>query len=95
MASKVPGVHLQGGGGSLNPATINSLPPIIRQAAFFAISRGLDWVFWWTIPASALVFLLALWVKEIPLRGRNDAPNKPATVTQEQLEAEAADLGAI
>jgi MFS family permease len=95
MASKVPGVHLQSGAGSLNPATINSLPPIIRQAAFFAISRGLDWVFWWTIPASALVFLLALWVKEIPLRGRNDAPGKPATVTQEQLEAEAADLGAI
>jgi EmrB/QacA subfamily drug resistance transporter len=95
MATKVPGVHLQGGSGTLNPATINGLPPIIKQAAFFAISKGLDWVFWWTIPASALVFLLALWVKEIPLRGRNDSPGQQATVTTEQLEAEAADLGAI
>jgi EmrB/QacA subfamily drug resistance transporter len=95
MATKVPGVHLKGGGGTLNPATINSLPPIIKQAAFFAISKGLDWVFWWTIPASALVFLLALWVKEIPLRGRNDSPEQQVTVTAEQLEAEAADLGAI
>jgi len=95
MASKLPGVHLPAGGAALNPATVNSKPLPIREAAFFAISKGLDSVFWWTIPASALVFLLALWVKEIPLRGRNDSPAQPAAVTTEQLEAEAADLGAI
>jgi len=95
MASKLPGVRLPATGGSLNPATINSKPPLIREAAFYAISRGLDWVFWWTIPAAALVFLLALCVKEIPLRGRDDSPGQQGLVSQEQLEAEAADLGAI
>lgn len=94
MAAQAPGAHLQAGAGSLDPATINSLPAVIREAAFIAISKGLDAVFWWTIPASALVFLLALWVKEIPLRGRNDVvPTAQTGATPEQLEA--ADLGAV
>jgi EmrB/QacA subfamily drug resistance transporter len=95
MAARVPGAHVHVSTASLDPATINRLPAGIKEAAFFALSKGLDSVFWWTIPASALVFLLALWVKEIPLRGRNDSPGQPAAVTTEQLEAEAADLGAI
>jgi hypothetical protein len=92
MAAQAPGAHLQASAGSLDPATINNLPAVIKEAAFFALSKGLDAVFWWTIPASALVFLLALYVKEIPLRGRNDAPAQQAPVPPEQLEA--ADLGA-
>ena len=74
MAAQVPGAHLQASASSLDPATINNLPAVIKEAAFFALSKGLDAVFWWTIPASALVFVLALCVKEIPLRGRNDSP---------------------
>jgi len=93
MAARVPGAHLQATGASLDPATINNLPAVIKEAAFVALSKGLDAVFWWTIPASALVFLLALWVKEIPLRGRNDAPAVQTAAPPEQLEA--ADLGAI
>jgi len=92
MAAGVPGAHLSANAGSLDPATINSLPSVVKDAAFFALSKGLDAVFWWTIPASALVFLLALCVKEIPLRGRNDVPAQQAPVPPEQLEA--ADLGA-
>jgi EmrB/QacA subfamily drug resistance transporter len=95
MAAQVPGAHLQANTSSLDPATINNLPAVIKEAAFVALSKGLDSVFWWTIPASALVFLLALWVKEIPLRGRNDSPGQPTPVSAEQLEVEAADLGAI
>jgi EmrB/QacA subfamily drug resistance transporter len=94
MAAQAPGAHLQAGAGTLDPATINNLPAVIKDAAFVAISKGLDAVFWWTIPASALVFLLALWVKEIPLRGRNDVvPAAQSAAPPEQLEA--ADLGAI
>jgi MFS family permease len=93
MAAQAPGAHLQASSASLDPATINNLPAVIKDAAFVAISRGLDAVFWWTIPASALVFLLALWVKEIPLRGRNDGPAAQPTAPPEILEA--ADLGAI
>jgi EmrB/QacA subfamily drug resistance transporter len=91
MAARVPGAHVSANAGSLDPATINTLPPLVKDAAFFALSKGLDTVFWWTIPASALVFLLALCVKEIPLRGRNDAPAPQAAVPPEQLEH--ADLG--
>jgi MFS family permease len=93
MAAQAPGAHLQASSASLDPATINNLPAVIKDAAFVALSRGLDAVFWWTIPASALVFLLALWVKEIPLRGRNDGPAAQPTAPPEILEA--ADLGAI
>jgi len=93
MAAQAPGAHLQASSASLDPATINNLPAVIKDAAFVAISRGLDAVFWWTIPASALVFLLALWVKEIPLRGRNDGPAAQPTAPPEILEA--ADRGAI
>jgi EmrB/QacA subfamily drug resistance transporter len=91
MASKLPGVHLGTGTGTLNPATINNLPAAIKHAAFFSVSKGLDTVFWWTIPAAALVFLFALYVTEIPLRGRHDVPAQAAAQT-EQLEA---DLSAI
>jgi EmrB/QacA subfamily drug resistance transporter len=101
--SRVPGAPLHASSSSLDPATINSLPAVVRDAAFFAISKGLDAVFWWTIPASALVFLLALFVKEIPLRGRGDAATQAPAVGQaertEQAElaelAESADLGAV
>ena len=70
MAAMFPGHHVAGGSRNLDPATINSLPSVVKNAAFHAISHAIVGVFWWTIPATALVFLLALFVKEIPLRGR-------------------------
>jgi MFS family permease len=95
--SRVPGAHIKAGSGTLDPATINSLPALIRDAAFYAISKGLDAVFWWTLPAAALVFLLALFVKEIPLRGRADGPTPAQAVEQseETVYGEAVDLGAV
>jgi EmrB/QacA subfamily drug resistance transporter len=59
-----------GAGTSLDPATINRLPAAVKDAAFHAISSAISGVFWWTIPTTVAVFLLALAVKEIPLRGR-------------------------
>ena len=91
MASKLPGAHLGAGEGTLDPATINSLPAAIRDVAFFGIAKGLDAVFLWVLPASALVFLLALLVKEIPLRGRDTPVDQPPAAEQ----VEPADLGAI
>jgi MFS family permease len=91
MAARLPGAHLHATQGSLDPATINSLPAVIKDVAFFGISQGLDAVFWWTIPAAALVFLLALYVKEIPLRGREQGPAGPPAAER----TEPADLGAI
>jgi EmrB/QacA subfamily drug resistance transporter len=91
MATKLPGVHLRVSESTLDPATINSLPAAIRDVAFFGIAKGLDAVFLWVLPASALVFLLALFVKEIPLRGRDTAVDQPPAAEQ----VEPADLGAI
>ncbi len=71
--------HAQVGGGSANldPATINSLPSVVKNAAFGAISHAISGVFWWTIPVTVAVFLLALFVKEIPLRGRIEPAAEP------------------
>jgi len=55
---------------SLDPQSFRQLAPAARAIAFVGISHGLDAVFWFAIPITAVVFLLALWVKEIPLRGR-------------------------
>ena len=70
-----------GGSANLDPATINSMPLAVKNAAFHAISSAISGVFWWTIPTTVAVFLLALLVKEIPLRGRIEP-------TQEQVPAE-------
>ncbi|MGO8957746.1 MAG: MDR family MFS transporter [Streptosporangiaceae bacterium] len=70
MAAAFPGHHVAGGSKNLDPATINSLPPLVRNAAFQAISHAIVGVFWWTIPATIAVFVLALFVTEIPLRSR-------------------------
>jgi EmrB/QacA subfamily drug resistance transporter len=92
MAAQVPGTHLRANLTSLDPATINSLPLLVRDAAFAAVSHAVDGVFLSTIPATVLVFVLALCIKEIPLRGRADTPAQQAAAGPEQVEA--ADLGA-
>jgi EmrB/QacA subfamily drug resistance transporter len=76
---------VKGSGANLDPATINSMPTAIRDAAFYAISHAISYVFWWSVPVTVAVFVLALFVKEIPLRGRieptpNQAPAEPELV---------------
>jgi predicted MFS family arabinose efflux permease len=81
MASAAPGAHLPANGGQFNPVTINSLPPTIRDAAFSAVAHGIDSVFWWAIPATVLVLVLAISIKEIPLRGRAEHAAAQAAAT--------------
>jgi EmrB/QacA subfamily drug resistance transporter len=57
-------------GTSLDPATVTSLPPAVRQVVYGGIAHAVQTVFLWVIPASVLVFLLSLLIKEVPLRGR-------------------------
>ena len=58
------------GAESLDPQSFAGMNPAERALAFVGISHGLDAVFWWAIPVTLAVFILALCVKEIPLRGR-------------------------
>jgi EmrB/QacA subfamily drug resistance transporter len=77
LAARLPGVHLVANDAQFDPTTINHLPPVLRDAAFYAISHAEDGVFLWTIPATVLVFLLAVCLKEIPLRGRSEPSGTP------------------
>jgi EmrB/QacA subfamily drug resistance transporter len=77
------GVHMAANDGSFDPQKINGMPAAVRDIAFFAIGHAIDGVFWWTIPATAAVFVLALCIKEVPLRGRNDTPPAAEFESQE------------
>jgi EmrB/QacA subfamily drug resistance transporter len=70
MSARLPGVHLSASGGQLNPATVNSLPLAVRHAVFHSVSYAVQGVFWWAAPTAVGVFILAWFVKEVPLRGR-------------------------
>jgi MFS family permease len=77
LTARLPGIHLNAAGGQLSPVVVNHLPPTVKHDVFFAISHAVQGVFIWAAPAAGLVFLLAWFVKEVPLRGR--APSeKPA-----------------
>ena len=77
------GVHISASGGSLDPATVNSLPAAVKHDVFFAIAHAVQAVFVWALPASVLIFLLALLVKEVPLRGRAAPPSADEAASQQ------------
>jgi EmrB/QacA subfamily drug resistance transporter len=83
MAARLPGAHVGASSSNLDPATINRLSGPVRDAAFYAIAHAIDGVFWWTIPATVAVFVLALFVKEIPLRGRIEPTPEQAAAEPE------------
>jgi hypothetical protein len=66
-------VHVRASGGQLDPATVNSLPAVVRHDVFYAIAHAVQGVFIWALPAALLIFVLALFIKEVPLRGRAPA----------------------
>ncbi|HUN30499.1 MAG TPA: MDR family MFS transporter [Trebonia sp.] len=65
-------------GGSFDPTQVLSLPPAVREVVFGAIAHGVQSVFIWGVPAGLLVFVFALFIKEVPLRGRTSGETKPA-----------------
>ena len=77
------GVHISASGGQLNPATVNSLPALVRHDVFAAIADAIQHVFIWALPAAVVIFALAWFIKEVPLRGR--APAAEATSEQPEL----------
>jgi EmrB/QacA subfamily drug resistance transporter len=77
MAARVPGVRLNAAGGQFDPVTVDRLPALIKHDVFFAISHAVQSVFIWALPSAVAVFVLAWFVKEVPLRGRAPAPEQP------------------
>jgi len=72
------GVHISASGGQLDPATVNSLPALVKHDVFAAIAQAVQHVFIWAVPAAVIVFVLAWFIKEVPLRGRAQA-GQPAS----------------
>ena len=70
MHARLPGVHLNTSGGQLNPVVVARLPALVQHAVFDAITHAITDVFFWAAPAAAAVFVLAWFIKEVPLRGR-------------------------
>ena len=77
------GVHISASGGQLDPATVDSLPAAVKHDVFFAISHAVQGVFIWALPAAVLIFVLALFIKEVPLRGRISPPEAGETASQQ------------
>ena len=72
------GVHISASGGQLDPATVDSLPAQVKHDVFFAIAHAVQGVFIWALPAALLIFVLAWFIKEVPLRGRTPAQETPS-----------------
>ena len=76
------GVHISASGGQLDPATVDSLPAAVKQDVFAAIAHAVQGVFIWALPAAVAIFVLALFIKEVPLRGRT-APDAGESASQQ------------
>jgi EmrB/QacA subfamily drug resistance transporter len=77
------GVHISASGGQLDPATVDKLPTVVKHDVFVAIAHAVQGVFIWALPAAVLIFVLALLIKEVPLRGRTPAPGPEQTAGQQ------------
>jgi EmrB/QacA subfamily drug resistance transporter len=73
MSARLPGAHINAAGGQLDPVIVNRLAPAVRNDVLFAIAHGVQGVFIWAAPSAVIVLLLALFIKEVPLRGRAPA----------------------
>lgn len=61
-------------GGSLSDlTTIRALPDPVRGVVLEAMSRAIDDLFWLGVPFMAVALVLALFMRELPLRTRADA----------------------
>ncbi|MGH3182149.1 MAG: hypothetical protein ACRDOE_09635 [Streptosporangiaceae bacterium] len=72
------GAHVSASGGQLDPATVDSLPAQVKHDVFFAIAHAVQGVFIWALPAAVLIFALAWFIKEVPLRARAPAGEAPS-----------------
>jgi MFS family permease len=78
-----PGVHISSSGGQLDPATVDRLPAPVRHDVFYAIAHAVQVVFVWAAPSAVLIFLLALLIKEVPLRGRTPSQGAGEAASQQ------------
>jgi hypothetical protein len=71
--------------GTFDPATISSFPHAVQEIIFRAVTHGVDAVFYAVLPASIVVFVLALFIKQVPLRGRGPSADAAPAPEAEAL----------
>ncbi|MFI0419909.1 MDR family MFS transporter [Spongiactinospora sp. 9N601] len=65
-------------GGQVTPDALAQLPPRVRTGFLESLASAISSVFWWAILFAALVPILAIFVREVPLRGAPAADAEPA-----------------
>jgi hypothetical protein len=65
-------------GGRTDPSAIRGLPADVREALLGGISSGISQVFAWAIGFAVLIPVLALLLKEVPLRGSHPGESTPS-----------------
>jgi len=73
------------GGGQVDPAVLKHLPAAMTEPLFHGIAAALSHVFVWAIPFAAVVAVLAVLIKEIPLRGATPAPAPEAADGEDEV----------
>jgi EmrB/QacA subfamily drug resistance transporter len=87
LAKTLPGVHMNAAGGQLDPVTVNHLPAPIKHDVFFAIAHAIQGVFFLAAPIAILVFVLAWFIKEVPLRSSVAPPPSEAPANEPEFAA--------
>jgi EmrB/QacA subfamily drug resistance transporter len=81
MSSLAAGGKVPVSGTSLDPSQVTRLQGPVREAVFAGIAQAVHTVFLWAVPATVLIFVLALFIKEVPLRARA-APGEQAPAAE-------------
>jgi hypothetical protein len=71
MSSLAAGSKVPVSGTSLDPAQVANLSGPVKEAVFAGIAQAVHTVFLLAIPTTVLIFVFALLIKEVPLRGRD------------------------
>ncbi|MGW5230797.1 MDR family MFS transporter [Streptomyces nodosus] len=90
-----------GGSGSVSqmtPEILKSLPEAVRRVFQQAVTDGVSAVFTWGAVVAVVGLLIALMIRQVPLRGfetgaRDDASGKAGTATEDQVADQAATAG--
>jgi len=67
-----------GSGGHLDPATLKALPAPVREAFLHAVAYASSGVFGWAVLFAVAVPVLAVFIKEVPLRSGAQPREVPA-----------------
>ncbi|MFE5838946.1 MDR family MFS transporter [Arthrobacter sp. NPDC056493] len=71
--------------GQITPAALHSLPQAVQDLFKQTVTSGIQSVFLWAAVVAAAGFVLALFIRHVPLRGHTPTPAQSAEATAEEL----------